>query len=207
MKNIIIIGVARAGKTTLSNMIKDKYNQYNVIHSDNIAWGIIRGLGREEYYTEHIEERKEWIHGDKFQRILLEICKASISKDEKEYGTILDTGQLEPKYAKELINMGNVYCICLGHGELDKQGIMNLCREHDTPKDWTYRIPDEQLEANAKKWEEKNKLMRTECQKYGIEYINTSQDRENILNRILERIGRLHIKSNEEKSAEDDYER
>lgn len=29
MKNIIIIGIGRAGKTTLSNMIKDKWNQYN----------------------------------------------------------------------------------------------------------------------------------------------------------------------------------
>ena len=28
MKNIVIIGVGRAGKTTLSNMIKDKWNQY-----------------------------------------------------------------------------------------------------------------------------------------------------------------------------------
>lgn len=204
MKNIIIIGVARAGKTTLSNMIKDRYNQYNVIHSDNIAWGIIRGLGKENYYTEHVEERKEWIHGDTFQRILLEICKAAISKDEKEYGTILDTGQLEPKYAKELINMGNVYCICLGHGGLNKQGIIDLCREHDTPKDWTYRISDEQLEANAKKWNEKNELMRTECPKYGIRYIDTSKDRKKVLNSILEEISRIIIKNNRERSFDDD---
>lgn len=45
MKNIVIIGVGRAGKTTLSNMIKDKWNQYNLIHSDSIKWGIIRGKG------------------------------------------------------------------------------------------------------------------------------------------------------------------
>ena len=30
MRNILIIGVARAGKTTLSNMIKEKYNQNNL---------------------------------------------------------------------------------------------------------------------------------------------------------------------------------
>ena len=33
--------------------------------------------------------------------------------------------------------MGNLVCVCLGHGNLDKQGIMQLCREHDTEKDWT----------------------------------------------------------------------
>ena len=51
MKNILIIGVARTGKTTLSKMVKQKYNEYNLIHSDSIIWGIIRGEGKEEYYT------------------------------------------------------------------------------------------------------------------------------------------------------------
>ena len=45
MKNVLIIGVARAGKTTLGNMIKDEFNQYNIIHADSIIWGIIRGTG------------------------------------------------------------------------------------------------------------------------------------------------------------------
>ena len=185
MKNVLIIGVARAGKTTLSNMIKDKYNQYNVIHSDSIIWGIIRGTGREEYYTENIKARKELVHSERFQRIILEIYKSAIKQDIKGYGTILETGQLEPKYAKELLDMGNLDCVCLGHGNLDKQGIMNLCREHDLPKDWTYGIPDEQLSANAEKWNEKNLLLKEECPKYGIRYIDTSQNRESVLNSIL----------------------
>ena len=31
MKNILIIGVARTGKTTLSKMVKQKYNEYQDI--------------------------------------------------------------------------------------------------------------------------------------------------------------------------------
>ena len=77
-------------------------------------------------------------------------------QDTKNYGTILESGQLEPKYARELLDMGNLICVCLGHGDLDKQGIMKLCREHDTEKDWTYRISEENLSANADKWDEKN---------------------------------------------------
>lgn len=203
MKNILIMGVARAGKTTLSGMIKDRYNQYSVIHSDSIAWGIIRGLGKEEYYTEHVKERKEWIHSDQFQRILLEICKASIKADKQQYGTIIDTGQLEPKYAKELMDLG-VYCICLGHGELDKQGIMDLCREHDTEKDWTYGISDVKLSANAEKWDEKNKLLKAQCPQYGIPYINTSIDREKTLNDILGRIDSLHRKNKGQNDISDE---
>lgn len=199
MKNVLIIGVARAGKTTLGNMIKDEFNQYNIIHADSIIWGIIRGTGREEYYTKNIKARKELVHSDKFQRIILEIYKSSIKQDTKNYGTILESGQLEPKYAKELLDMGNLICVCLGHGNLDKQGIMQLCREHDTEKDWTYGISDENLSTNADKWNEKNQLLKKECPKYGIEYIDTSKDRKQVLNQILARIDeRVEIKESEE---------
>lgn len=194
MKNVLIIGVARAGKTTLSNMIKDKFNQYNIIHADSIVWGIIRGTGKEKYYTQNIKARKELVHSDEFQRIILEIYKSAIKQDIGNYGTILETGQLEPKYARELMNMGNLICICLGHGNLDKRGIMQLCREHDTEKDWTYGIPDEQLSANADKWDEKNKLLINECPKYRIEYIDTSKNRENVLDEILARLVELNKK-------------
>lgn len=36
MKNILIMGIERAGKTTLSKMIKNKYTNYNLIHSDSL---------------------------------------------------------------------------------------------------------------------------------------------------------------------------
>lgn len=95
--------------------------------------------------------------------------------------------------------MGNLICVCLGHGDLDKQGIMDLCREHDTEKDWTYRISEEVLSTNADKWNEKNQLLKTERPKYGIEYIDTSKNREEILQRILARIGeKVELREEEE---------
>jgi len=66
MKNILIIGIGRSGKTTLSNMIKRKYNNYSLIHSDSIKWGIIRGEGKEEYYSNNIDKQKEWEHSETF---------------------------------------------------------------------------------------------------------------------------------------------
>lgn len=66
MKNVLIIGVARAGKTTVANMIKDEFYQYNIIHADSIVWGIIRGTGKEEYYTKNVKTRKDLVHSEKF---------------------------------------------------------------------------------------------------------------------------------------------
>lgn len=49
-KNILIMGIGRAGKTTLSKMIKDKYNSYNLIHSDALKLAMIRAKDEEQYY-------------------------------------------------------------------------------------------------------------------------------------------------------------
>lgn len=203
MKNVLIMGVARAGKTTLSNMIKDKFPQCNVIHADSIVWGIIRGTGKEEYYTKNVTARKELVHSQMFQRIILEIYKSSIQQDIQHYGTVLETGQLEPKYIKEILQSDNLECVCLGHGNLDKNGIMDLCRKYDRECDWTYKISEENLAANAEKWDKKNQLLRIECPKYGIEYIDTSNDRQAILNEILERIGK-DIATKKEINIEED---
>lgn len=101
---------------------------------------------------------------------------------------LLESGQLEPRYIKELIDNYNVYCICLGHGDLDKQGIIDLCRKNDKEKDWSYKISDKDLDAHAEKWAETNEKLKLECPKYGIEYIDTHIDREEILNKIMEKI-------------------
>ena len=57
MKNILIMGIGRAGKTTLSNMIKDKYNSYNLIHSDSLKWAMIRAKDEEEYYRKNVDKQ------------------------------------------------------------------------------------------------------------------------------------------------------
>ena len=142
-------------------MIKDKWNQYNLIHSDSIKWGIIRGKGEEPYYRKNIKAQKEWEHGDEFQKTLVEIYKSLVNKDEdvKGYSTILESGQLEPRYVKELID-----------------------------KYFFSDISDEDLDAHAEKWAETNENLKVECPKYGIEYIDTHIDREEILNKIMDKL-------------------
>lgn len=74
--------------------------------------------------------------------MLVEIFKASIKEDKAGYGNILETGQLESQYISDLIKEENIYCICLGHVNLDKNGIIELCREHDTDEDLSSKLTD-----------------------------------------------------------------
>ncbi len=48
-ENILIMGIGRAGKTTLSKIIKDKIDSYNLIHSDALKWAMIRTKNKEKY--------------------------------------------------------------------------------------------------------------------------------------------------------------
>ena len=188
MKNVLIMGVGRAGKTTLSHMLKDKVKTYNLIHSDSIKWGIIRGKGEEKYYRTNIKEQKEFEHSEFFQKTLLEIFNSLANKDNNEYGYILEAGQLQAKTVSEMIDFDKTIVICLGLGNLTKEEIIKLCREHDTEKDWSYNMPYEYLEAHAAKWYETNEEFKIECPKYGIKYIDTTKDRKQALNEALEYI-------------------
>lgn len=206
MKNILIIGIGRAGKTTLSNMIKRKYNNYNLIHSDSIKWGIIRGEGKEEYYSNNIDKQKEWEHSETFQNILLEFFNSCIRNDGGEegylvdshkskkslngFGYILESGQLELKYVLKKINLNNTIVICLGLGNLTKQGIFDLCRTYDTEKDWSYDISDNDLRTHIDKWYETNEILKKECLEYGFKYVDTSIKRIEVLNQVLDDISK-----------------
>ena len=64
------MGIGRAGKTTLSRMLKDKYNNYSLIHSDSLKWGMIRAKNKEKYYRENVDKQKDFEHSEVVNYIL-----------------------------------------------------------------------------------------------------------------------------------------
>lgn len=188
MKNILIMGIGRAGKTTLSLKIKDKYKNYNLIHSDSLKWAIIRAMHKEEYYRENIDKQKEYEHGDFFQRTLLELFNSLTRNDKNNYGYLLESGQLHPKIVKEMIDFENTIVICLGLGSLSIDDMVNQCLKYDTEDSWTYGLPKEYIRKHAEDWYQCNEMLKRECPRYGINYIDTSKNREEILNKIIDEL-------------------
>ena len=188
MKNILIMGIGRAGKTTLSKMIKDKYDSYNLIHSDSLKWAMIRAKGQEKYYRENVDKQKEFEHGEYFQRTLLELYNSLVKEDKKQYGYILETGQLHSKIVKEMIDCNNTIVLCLGLGEFTPEDMVNQCITYDTEESWTYGLTREYILEHARDWYKNNEMLKIECPKYGIKYIDTSKNRIETLNKILEEL-------------------
>ena len=188
MKNILIMGIGRAGKTTLSNMIKDKCNSFNLIHSDSLKWAMIRAKNQEKYYRDNVDIQKEFEHGDYFQRTLLEYFNSQIRKDTKNYGIILESGQLHPKIVKEMVDFNNTTVICLGLGNFNIDQMVELCLKYDTQEDWTYGLEKDYLRKHAEDWYNCNEMLKKECPKYGIKYIDTSVNRKDILEKLMEEL-------------------
>ena len=188
MKNILIMGIGRAGKTTLSKMIKDRCNSYNLLHSDSLKWAIIRAKDKEAYYRKNVDKQKEYEHGDFFQRTLLEFFNSLIIKDTSNYGYILESGQLSVEYVKKMIDFSNTIVVCLGLGNLTKEEMVMQCLKYDTKESWTYGLPKDYLLKHASDWYQSNEVLKKECLKYDIKYVDTSKNRYEILESLAEEI-------------------
>lgn len=66
--------------------------------------------------------------------------------------------------------------------------MVEQCIKYYTEDSWTYNLPIECLTKHAKDWYNSNEMLKKECYKYGIEYIDTSKNREKILKDTLEKI-------------------
>ena len=168
------------GKSTLSRKLKDKLPNYNLIHADAIRNGIINNL--EEKYIENFLNYQE---NGFFQKVLLDFLDVQTSQDSSKYGTILEGVQILPKALSEYKNLDKTIVVYLGHGDLNEEEIFKFVREYDTETDWTYKKTDDELREEIKWFYEKNQFLLKECEKYGFKYVDTHENREQVLNEVF----------------------
>ncbi len=85
-----------------------------------------------------------------------------------------------------MIDFNNTTVLCLGLGDFKPEDMVKQCVMYDTKESWTYGLSEEYLLKHAMDWYSSNEMLKVECPKYGIKYIDTSKDRENVLKKILE---------------------
>ena len=68
-----------------------------------------------------------------------------LKNDTKQYGYILESGQLHPKIVSEIIDFKNTIVFCLGLGNLTAEDMVEQCYKYDTEESWTYGLSREYL--------------------------------------------------------------
>ena len=184
-KNIIITGVARSGKTTLSTLISKKLN-YNLLSIDDIVSGLEAYPELKIHHNGNMEEVSKNI-APFIKRYLKETCNNKAYYQGMRYvieGTYINFEEIIP-FLNEGKCKDRFEIIGLVFEDISEEELYTLIKNNDTDDDWTYWCNDEELKGNIRYFIERNNYFKEKFQKYGIKTFTTLFNRENTFNEIL----------------------
>lgn len=179
MKNILILGTGRAGKTTLAKMIHRECG-YSLISVESL-------LGSFQALYPEIGMRND-VYCDKLiTPFVAEYIKGAMYAH-PECKLVVEGYHMHPKTAKRLIDDNEFETVVLGcPGLTPEQALANI-RKYDDETCWTQSMSDDFILNHAKNHISQAKDLQLECEKLGINFYDTSSNRTKVLNEILETI-------------------
>ncbi len=179
-KNIFIAGVARSGKSTLSEKLCKNLN-YNHFPLDYITSSL-----KKNFPECNINSNVIINHSSKKLSLLLSTIFNII--DSKEEKFIIDSAHIMPKDIMEYINLDNWDVYYLGYPDVSPEEKFNEIRKYDTEADWTSKRTDEDLLDTIEKLIHLSKDIEHQCQELGITFINTSENLVKTINKKYKEI-------------------
>lgn len=187
-KHLVIAGVPRAGKSTVSAMLAKRYG-YQHVSMDSIIAGFERCFpetGVTTYGDMLPEEMLRGISGK--MAPFLQAMMDSGEYDEQEYGMVIDMYQLLPEdYVKHIdaSRCGIAYFVT---AEVGAEERFRLLKRFDTPKDYTYFESDGDNLARCREITAHSLLFREQCGRFHLPCFETSWDRERVLQEFVDSI-------------------
>ncbi len=200
MKHLIIAGVPRAGKSTLSRRAARELGWQHVSMDAIIA-------GFERCFPETGIDTGLSVNKDKGSMEILHIISGKIGPflramtDPEEYDRqngpmVIDMYQLLPEDYVRYIDPEVCDVLYLLTGDVTPEERCRIQKEFDTPEDYTYGLSDSERLEGCGYLVEQSRLMREQCERLGLPYFETARDRERVLDEALSKI----ISNSKEKS-------
>lgn len=188
MKNIIIGGAVRAGKSTLACKIVKELN-YSLCESDTIVNAFNNAFPQFGILHKTPAQTREM-----YKPFLFEVLDG-FNKSLKYKGvpTVFPGSQFLPEHIFEYKNKDNYIVIFLGIENIKPEKLVSIIKEHDTINDWTYNKSDEKLLNCANTIIKDSKIMKKQCKKYNFYYFNTLKNRQNIFDDIIKLINKENL--------------
>ncbi len=186
INNMIIAGVPRAGKSTISHRLAKQYG-YQHISMDSIIAGFEKCFpetGVNTYAGLSSMDTLHVISGKiaPFIRAMLD----SGEYDEFEPGMVLDIYQLLPEDYIKYIDGANCKIAYFITSDVTPEERFAIQKRYDTEKDYTFYKPDEELREGAVYIVEQSICMKEQCQKYSLPYFETAREREQMFQYFLQ---------------------
>jgi hypothetical protein len=184
--NIIIAGVPRAGKSTISHLLSKRYG-YQHISMDSIIAGFEKCFpetGVNTYQGLSSLETLRVISSKMapFVRAMLD----SGEYDEFEPGMVLDMYQLLPEDYDKYIRGANCEIAYFITSDVSPEERFLIQKKYDTEKDYTFYKSDDELREGAEYIVEQSIMMKEQCKRYGLPYYETAKQRDLAIQRFLQ---------------------
>ena len=184
-KNILVIGAARSGKTTLAKKLA-KEKGYNIVSIDDIVSGF------EAFPKLNIRHDSNDIETSSNLAPFLIKFFTELSEGTKFYngikyvieGTHIDFEKLMPFLQSKKYH-DKYEIIGLTYNDITEQEMYDNIKKYDTEDDWTYWCDDEELRGNIKYFIDRNKFFNAKFKEYNIKTYDTSFNREEVLKKII----------------------
>lgn len=176
MKNIILIGASRAGKSSFTKLLKQELDNITIIKTDLLRLAFREAIIKDNTLnTNLVKQNPDYIN------YILSYYNFS-NKYDTEYIKVIDTVDFEPKDSNLFENS---IMICLGYPNITPKEVVSNWRKYDTDLDWTKRKTNEELIEIAENEIKKSKQLKDECQKHNVKFVDTSFNRNEILKQLL----------------------
>lgn len=177
MKNILIIGCPRSGKSTLANMLCGKRG-FSLISIDAIVstFGkIFPDLGM------HLEPEKSEPILSKF---IFEYMR-QLHQENPNRKYVVEGCHLSPETVAKNANLDFFDAICLGYPDLTPEQFLLRVRQTD----WATTKPDNEIMQMGEYFIKQTKLHKNACNRLRINFIDTSDDIEKTLTECIKQTG------------------
>lgn len=184
-KHLIISGVPRAGKSTVSRLLA-KTCGYQHISMDSIIAGFERCFPETGVNTYADLSSMEILHQISGKMApFLRAMMDSGEYDETDYGMVIDMYQLLPEDYVKHIDSGVCGITYFVTAEVTPEERFRLLKQFDTPDDYSYHTPDAEQRENCVYLVEQSRLIREQCRRFGLPCYETSKNRDAVLTGFL----------------------
>lgn len=192
MKHLIVAGVPRSGKSTLARRIARELGWQHISMDAVIA-------GFEQCFPETGIDTGISVNKGKSSLEILHIISGKIAPflramtspeeyDHKNGPMVIDMYQLLPEDYVKFLNPEICDILYLLTGDVTPKERFAIQKKYDTPEDYTYDLSDEERMEGCEYLVEQSRLMREQCEKYGLPYLETAHDREAVFRQFLEEL-------------------
>lgn len=189
MKNILIWGVPRSGKSILANMIRKEFG-HSVVQLDAIkrVYDVLRPA--DNIYgpkTTNFDEAKL------MAPMLTQLIKCmSWRNDREEFhvyeGVGFDLKTILSALPKDKfpIPLNRFIVICMGYSEISPAEKVEQMILHDTESDWSFQESNSSKLAHCELYCDESKIIKETAAKLGLKYFDISYDFEKVLTDIVQ---------------------